>query len=129
MPEELFVNGGGKIQNRYMGRLAQLRRTLREARGSIEILQLMEMFAKLYPRALTKVKDLVFFEKTLIAHGADQDIFRSDEEMAQIAAAEAEREQRAEQLAAAETLGKVLPPGKAIEENSPIAGLLEAVQG
>ena len=120
MPDVLF-DGNASVQNKYMGRLAQLKRTLRESQASLQQLEIAKVFADLFPSSLAIIKDRKYFEDTMINHGAKQDIFRSDEEMSEIDQASAAQEAEDKQLAIAAEAGKIMPPGKAIEPNSPAA--------
>lgn len=125
MPDQLFESAS-KVQNKYMGRLAQLRRTLPESLGDLRQLEVVKVFAELWPASLTTIKDREYLESTMINNGAKQDIFRSDQEMKQIDEQTAADEARDQQLALGAEIGKVMPPGKAIEENSPAALALGA---
>ena len=120
MPDVMF-EGASKVQNKYMGRLAQLRRTLPEASSTMQQLEIAERFVQLWPNALATIKDRVFFEDTMMSHGAKQKHFRSDQEMADIDQADAAAREEEKQLAIAAEAGKLMPPGKAIEPNSPAA--------
>lgn len=121
MPEELYTYGNRKIQNQYMGRLAQLKRSIRQTKGTLEQLQILEVFGSLWPNALSKIREWQYIERAMVRHGMDQDLFRSDEEMAEIEAQMQQDEQMAKQLAVAESMSKMMPPGKTIEPNSPAA--------
>lgn len=126
-PDILLEMTGGKIVNRYMGWLAQLRRSIRQSTGTLEILQILEVFSRLWPSSLAKIKHFDFIERACIERGADQDLFHTDQEMEQIEASMEQREQIEMQLAAGERIGKMLPGiGKAFEPGSPGAMMKEA---
>uniref|UniRef100_A0A6M3KUL5 Putative head tail connector protein n=1 Tax=viral metagenome TaxID=1070528 RepID=A0A6M3KUL5_9ZZZZ len=121
-PDILLEATGGKVLNHYMGRLAQLRRTLRQNSGTLEILQICEIFQKLWPSSLAKIRHFEFIERACLQRGAAQSLFHTDAEMDQIEAGMAEKENMEMQLQAAERLGKIIPGmGKGIEANSPAA--------
>jgi len=121
MPDELYTYGNRKIQNQYMGRLAQLKRTIRQTKGTLEQLQILEVFAGLFPRALAKIRDWKYIERAMIRHGMDQDLFKTDQEMVEIEVQDQQDEQMQKQLMVAESMSKMMPPGKSIEPNSPAA--------
>lgn len=126
-PDVLLEYTGGKIINRYMGRLAQLRRTVRKSKGVFQSLELMKVFAELWPSSLAKVRHFEFIERAGLTTGMDQDLFRSDEEMEQIEAGMQADEQQAKQLEAVEKLGKLAPLMlKGAEPNSAAASLTGA---
>ena len=120
MPDELFQSGG-KIQNKYMGRFAQLKRSLREASGSLAQIQIMEAVTKIYPRSLRIIKGDKFLEDTLIAHGAKQSHIHDEATLAEMDKQEAQQQAEDRQLMMAAEAAKLMPPGKAIEPNSPVA--------
>jgi len=120
MPEELF-QGSRKVQNKYMGRFAQLKRSLREATGSLAQIQIMEAVGRIYPNALRIIRSEKFLEDTLIAHGGKQDHIFDEQDIRDMDAQAAAEEERDRQLAIGAEAGKILPPGKAVEPNSPLA--------
>jgi hypothetical protein len=126
-PDMLLEMTGGKIINRYNGRLAQLRRTISKSKGILEALEVIGVFAKLWPSSLAKIRDWEFIERACITKGMDQDLFKSDEEMAEIQRQITADQQAEKQLEAFERIAKVMPSlGKGIEEKSPAAMLTGA---
>lgn len=111
MPDapDILLESGGSIINKYMGNLAQLRRTIRQSKGVLEALELLGVFAKLWPSSLAKIKHFEFIERACITKGMQQDLFHSDEEMAQIEAQMRADEEQAKQLEVIEKLGKLAP--------------------
>ena len=120
MPEELF-QGSGTIQNKYMGRFAQLKRSLREASGSIAQIQVLQSVQAIYPNALRIVRSDKWLERILLAHGMEQSDIFDEQDIIEMDRIAAEEEAQQQQLAIAGEAAKLLPPGKAIEENSPVA--------
>jgi hypothetical protein len=116
-----------RIINEYMGRVAQLRRSVDEVNATESAIVMLKALGEMFPSALAKVKELQFIERALLTVGIPQKDLRGDDEVEQIMQAAAAKEQLAEQLEAGERISKMVPGlSQAPEPNSPAAMLAGA---
>ena len=114
--------GDGSVITEYTGPLAQLQKSILKSKGIIDGIELIRGIADLWPSALIKVNEMELIEEAGIAQGMSQSLFKSDEELQAIMAAQAEKEAQAEMMEMAGQAGQAAQGlGKGIEPDSPLA--------
>lgn len=129
-PDILFdETGSAQIDVNFVGPLAQLQRSILQSRGTINALALIQQIAAIWPNSIIKINEFQLIEDAAIAQGMKQDLFKSDEELAEILQETAQRQAEQEQIAATTEIAKALPSaGKAVEDNSPLQAILGAAR-
>lgn len=129
-PDILFDPANRGILNvKYTGPLFQAQRQLLKTRGTVDWLQLVSSIVGIWPNSKIKVNELELIEDAGIAMGMEQKMFKTDEQINEILAQQAEMEQQKEQAGMMLEAAKVMPQmGKKIEDGSPAAMLANAVQ-
>ena len=118
----------GSTVTEYTGPLAQLQKSILKSKGIIDGVELIRGIADLWPNALIKVNEMELIEEAGVAQGMSQSLFKSDEQLAEIMAAQAEKEAQAEAMEMAAQLGQAAPGlSKGIEPDSPLAMMGEEV--
>lgn len=101
--------GAGEIDIKYTGPLEQIRRNDQQSRGLVGGLEMIKAVSELFPTSLIKVNELQLIEDAGVAMGMDQDLFKSDKEVADIIAREEAREAQQEQAAMMTEAAKAAP--------------------
>ncbi len=92
--------GDGTIDIQYTGPLEMIRKNVQQARGVVDGLEIIKAVGDIFPTALIKVNELDLIENAGIAMGMDQDLFKSDAEVAEIIAREEAKAAQEEQAQA-----------------------------
>ena len=89
--------GGGVVDINYTGPLEMIRKNVQQSRGLVGGLDVIKAIGDMFPTSLIKVNELDLIEQAGVAMGMDQDLFKSDKEVADIIAREEAREAQQEQ--------------------------------
>jgi hypothetical protein len=100
---------GQKIVNRYMGRLAVLRRTIDQTQNTLTQIEMIRMLIDIWPSVAMRIKSANFMERALLSAGMNQKDIVEDAEFEEIQAIAAEQQAEERQLEIAERMGKLLP--------------------
>ena len=113
--------GNGQVDIQYIGPLQKMQMALLQSQGFVDALSLMAAIRDLWPDAVLKVNQYELIEQAGLAQGMEPKLFRSDNEVRDIIAAETARQQAAEDAeiaqkgtAAAANLSKNIEPNSGL---------------
>lgn len=125
-----FQGKPAQINPEFIGPLAQLQKRFLGIQRLEVGLPVIKAFAEIDPMSVHKVKAHKALEFALEELKWPQDLINDDDEFEAIVSAIAQQQMLEKGVQMGTEVAKAVPSvGKAIEENSPVAGLLEASQG
>lgn len=114
--------GEGHVDINYIGPLAQLQRSVLKSKGIIDSLEIIGMVQKIWPESVIKINEMELIEDACIAQGMPQDLFKTDQQIAEILEAQRQKEEMAEAVTMGTQIAKALPStNEAIVPDSPLA--------
>lgn len=127
-PDRLLDEGKGEVETQYIGPLQQLQRSALKGRGLIEGIALAREIASIWQDSLIKVDGMKVMEGALVSKGFPEEDFRTDDEVAEIQAAQAQAAAQDEQLETAERISDMAAKhSKTIEPGSGFDTVLQNV--
>ena len=127
-PELLREFPGASINVTLTGPLAQAQRRLFKLQPINNGVNALAPLAQIFPHVTKKIKEMDMAEEILEATAFPQNLIRSDEEVAEMIAAEQEAAQQQQMMEQAGAMADAVPKlSKAVEPNSPIEALAGAV--
>lgn len=106
-PDRLLDEGQGEVETQYIGPLQQLQRSALQGRGLIEGIALAKEISGIWPESLIKVDGMEVMERALVSKGFPEEAFRTDDQVAEMQAAEAQAAAQDEQLETAERVSDI----------------------
>jgi hypothetical protein len=135
MPPELedYINAKGQtdsrpgrkinLKNKYEGKLHRLKRSLPQAKSSVEQIAIMKEFSGIFPSSLVIIEERKTLERILVARGMPMDELKSDAMLRKIDEELRRRAEFEEKMLLAERAAKIIPSvtKDAVDPKSPAA--------
>lgn len=128
VPDILLDPKNRGIETVFIGPLPQLQRATMQTRGTVNALAIIAQIGQIWENSLVKINEMELIEEAAIAQGFKQTLIRTDEEVAEILDAQAEKVDAEVQTQQMIEAAKTVPGlGKEVEDGSVLANAAEAV--